>query len=188
MKKIVLAFGRMNPPTIGHEKLIEECAKVARQNRCDYQIYLSNSNDKKKNPLTPQTKIKFVRKMFPKYSDHIHVDKEVSNPFKLLTKFNVEYDEVIWVAGGEDAANYDRSFHRHMESESPDFYFNSLVVHSSGERSADAEGASGMSATKMREAARDIKTTEFKSGIPDTLSTSEKLELMQEVRKGMGLE
>ena len=188
MKTIVLAFGRMNPPTIGHEKLIEVCAKVARQNRCDYQIYLSNSNDKKKNPLDPQTKIKFVKKMFPQYADHIHVDKEMSNPFKVLTKFGDEYDNVIWVAGGEDAPNYDKSFHKHMATASPDFYFNSLVVHSSGERSADAEGASGMSATKMRDAAKALNTTDFKSGIPDTLSVSEKLELMQHVRKGMGLE
>lgn len=187
MKTIVLAFGRMNPPTIGHEKLIKECAKVARQNSCDYQIYLSNSNDKKKNPLDPQTKISFVKKMFPRYADHIHVDKKIFNPFRLLTKFGEEYDNVIWVAGGEDAANYDKSFHKHMATESPDFYFNSLVVHSSGERSADAEGASGMSATKMREAAEAKNIKDFYSGIPDTLSVSEKLQLMQEVRKGMGL-
>ena len=177
----------MNPPTIGHEKLIEECAKVARQNRCDYQIYLSNSNDKKKNPLDPQTKISYVKKMFPRYADHLHVDKAVSNPFKLLTKFGDEYDNVIWVAGGEDAANYDKSFHKHMEKESPDFYFNSLVVHSSGERSADAEGATGMSATKMREAAEEKNINKFFSGIPDTLDDDKKLELMREVRKGMGL-
>ena len=107
---------------------------------------------------------------------------------ELSIKFGGEYDNVIWVAGGEDAANYDKSFHTHMAKESPDFYFNSLVVHSSGERSADAEGASGMSATKMRDAAKELNTTDFKSGIPDTLSTTEKLELMQHVRKGMGLE
>ena len=188
MKKIVLAFGRMNPPTIGHEKLIKICADVARQNRCDYQIYLSNSNDKKKNPLDPQTKIKFVKKMFPRYADHINVDKEMSNPFRVLTKFGEEYDNVIWVAGGKDVQNYDKSFHTHMAKESPDFYFNSLIVHSAGERNPDDEGATGMSATKMREFAEKVRTTDFMSGIPDTLSTTEKLELMQHVRKGMGLE
>lgn len=186
MKKIVLAFGRMNPPTIGHEKLIQICADVARQNRCDYQIYLSNSNDKKKNPLDPQTKIKFAKKMFPSHADHMHVDKEISNPFKLLAKFNAEYDEVIWVAGGEDAPNYDKRFQSHMKTETPDFYYKSLVVHSSGERSADADDASGMSATKMREAAMNANVALFRKGIPSTLNDKEMMNLMKAVREGMG--
>jgi nicotinic acid mononucleotide adenylyltransferase len=185
MKKIVLAFGRMNPPTIGHEKLIKICADVARQNRCDYQIYLSNSNDKKKNPLDPQTKITLVRRMFPNHSNHIHVDGEISNPFKLLAKFNGEYDDVIWVAGGEDAAKYDESFHKHMKTEAPDFYYRSLIVHSSGERSADAEGASGMSATKMRTFAVQGDFAQFRSGMPTTISDTECKKVMKKIRDYM---
>jgi len=185
MKKIVLAFGRMNPPTIGHEKLIKICADVARQNHCDYQIYLSNSNDKKKNPLDPQTKIKLVRKMFTTHAEHIHVDREISNPFKLLAKFNGEYDDVIWVAGGEDAAKYDESFHKHMKTETPDFYYRSLVVHSSGERSADAEGAAGISATKMRNFALQSDFNSFRSGMPNTITDDECRKVMKKIRDYM---
>ena len=185
MRKIVLAFGRMNPPTIGHEKLIKICADVARQNNCDYQIYLSNSNDKKKNPLDPQTKIKLVKKMFPTYADHIHVDRTVSNPFKLLAMFNGQYDDVIWVAGGEDAANYDRSFHNHMKTEAPDFFYRSLIIHSSGERSADAEGATGMSGTKMRNFALQSDFNSFRSGMPTTISDRECRSVMKKIQDYM---
>lgn len=182
MKKIVLAFGRMNPPTIGHEKLVQECAKIARREGCDYQIYLSNTNKKPKDPLDPQTKIKLVRKMFPSHADHIHVDKEIFNPFKLLAKFNSEYDEVIWVAGGEDAPNYDQRFQAHMKTETPDFYYRSLVVHSSGERSADAEGASGMSATKMRNFALQSDFNSFRAGMPTTISDADCKKVMKTIQ------
>jgi len=182
MSKIVLAFGRMNPPTIGHEKLVEECAKVARAEGCDYQIYLSNTNKKPKDPLDPQTKIKLVKKMFPSHASHIHVDKAIFNPFKLMEKFNAEYEDAIWVAGGEDAANYERNFTNHMKKESPDFFYLNFRVHSSGERSADSDGATGMSATKMRNFAVQGDFAQFRSGMPRTISDDECKKVMKAIR------
>jgi len=185
MSKIVLAFGRMNPPTIGHEKLIEECAKVAKEEGCDYQIYLSNSHDKKKNPLDPQTKINLVKKMFPQYANHIHVDREISNPFKVMEKFNTEHEDVIWVAGGEDVPMYERNFTSHMKKDSPDFFYLNFRVHTAGERSADAEGATGMSATKMRGFALQADFQSFRSGMPRTITDDECKKVMKAIRDYM---
>ena len=187
MKKIVLAFGRLNPPTIGHEKLIKVCADVARKNQCDYHIYVSHSQNKQTksksgNPLDPKTKIALIKKMFPSHANHLHLDDKIKSPFLLLKAYNSEYDEVIFVAGGEDAANYETSFNKHMATASPDFYHRSLIVHKAGERSADAEGAEGMSASKMRAFALQTDFASFRQGMPTTISDNECKKVMNEIR------
>ena len=64
MKKVVIAFGRMNPPTVGHEKLVTKIKSVARKNRATPLLYLSHSQDKKKNPLSYEDKIRLAKKAF----------------------------------------------------------------------------------------------------------------------------
>jgi len=187
MKKIVLAFGRFNPPTIGHEKLIKACADTAALENCDFAVYGSNSSDPKKNPLQPSDKLWFMQAMFPRYANNIFIDSEVLNPFQLLAKFNAEYDDVIFIAGSDRVTEYRTRFEKHMNGETATFFYNSLVIKSSGERDADSEGASGMSASKMRAAVKDNDVCSFRKGIPKTLSQADTLLLYNAVKEGMGL-
>jgi len=187
MKKIVLAFGRFNPPTIGHEKLIKACADTAALENCDYAVYGSNSNDPEKNPLSPGDKLWFMKQMFPTHANHIFIDSEIINPFQLLAMYNAEYDDVIWIAGSDRVSNYEKQFMKHMNGATATFFYRSLVVKSSGERDADSEGASGMSASKMRAAAKERDICSFRKGIPKTLGQKDMLLLYNAVREGMGL-
>lgn len=186
-RKIVLAFGRFNPPTIGHQKLIEACESVANKNNCDYKIYVSNSVDSAKNPLKTSDKLWFMHQMFPKHADHIFADTEILNPFLLLAMYNKDYDEVIFVAGSDRVSNYESQFNKHMNGPTATFYYSSLVIQSSGERDADSEGATGMSASKMRAAAESMDLISFRKGIPKTLKRPEMMMLYNAVREGMGL-
>jgi len=186
-RKIVLAFGRFNPPTIGHEKLIEACATAARQHKCDYKVYISVKVEAEKNPLPPNEKLWFMKKMFPSHADHIFADTDVPDPFLLLALFNKEYDEVVFVAGSDRVAGYEKSFNRHMNGPTATFYYSSLNIVSSGERDPDSEGASGMSASKMREAVQKGDIISFRKGIPKTLGRTDMMMLYNAVHDGMGL-
>ena len=95
-----------------------------------------------------------------------------------------DYTDIVMVVGSDRVADFDKILQKYNRQ---DFSFDTIKVISAGERDPDAEGASGMSASKMRAAAKDVKSTEFMSGIPDTLSVNEKMELMAKVREGMGL-
>ena len=99
-KTLVTAFGRFNPPTIGHQKLIDKVAKVAGKN--DYQIYPSQSQDAKKNPLSYNDKVKFMRKMFPKHARNIYMDKNVKMALHIADRAYKEgYTEFVYVAGSD---------------------------------------------------------------------------------------
>ena len=95
-----------------------------------------------------------------------------------------DYSDIVMVVGSDRVGQFDKLLNK---QNTIDYTFNSIKIVSAGERDPDAEGASGMSASKMREAAKNQKTTEFLQGIPDTLSIKEKLDLMAKVREGMGL-
>ena len=125
-----------------------------------------------------------MKLMFPKHADHIIYDKDINTIIKLLQKYQGTYEDLTLIAGSDRVPEYERLITRYNGVE---YSYRNLDVVSAGERDPDADGASGMSASKMREAAKDLKTTEFKSGIPDTLTVGQKLELMKEVRIGMGL-
>lgn len=186
-RKIVLAFGRFNPPTIGHQKLIEACATAAQQHKCDYKVYMSVKVDKAKNPLSAEEKLWFMHQMFPTHAKHIFADTDVSDPFLLLAMFNKEYDEVVFIAGSDRVSNYETQFNKHMNGPTATFYYGSLVIQSSGERDPDSEGASGMSASKMRAAVKEGDIISFRKGIPKTLGRAEMLMLYNAVHDGMGL-
>lgn len=182
MNRVVFTWGRFNPPTIGHEKLIEKVAEIA--GRDDYFIYPTHTQKKPKDPLASDRKVEWMRLIYPTHAKHIIYDKEINTFIKLLQKLQLDYDNVVWVAGSDRVSAYQDILEKYNGTE---FSFRSVECVSAGQRDPDAEGAAGMSASKMREAAKKIKTTEFASGIPNTLSLSQKLELMEEVRNGMGL-
>ena len=186
-KTLVTAFGRFNPPTIGHQKLIDKVAKVAGKN--DYQIYPSQSQDAKKNPLSYNDKVKFMRKMFPKHARNIYMDKNVKTALHIADRAYKEgYTEFVYVAGSDRVNEFKVLLNKYNGKERKDGFYNfkdGIQVISAGERDPDAEGVSGMSASKMRAAAADNNLELFSKGLPKNFG--EVQELLNAVRKGMGL-
>ena len=183
MKKVYVTFGRLNPPTIGHEKLLQAVQSKAGSD--DWWIVTSQSVNQKTDPLPYKTKVELIQKMFPWAADNIDDTACCKTPIDVMKHLMMKgYSDVVLVVGSDRMGsmkfvqNYNRS---------DEYSFNTLEIESAGERDPDADGAAGMSASKMREAARNENTTDFIAGIPDTLTIQEKLELMIEVRKGMGL-
>ena len=181
MKTCYFTFGRFNPPTIGHEKLIRTVEKEAGSD--DYLIYPSQTFDKPKNPLPYAYKVDILQKMFPwaKIETAACCNTIIKVAQDMMMK---DYSDIVMVVGSDRVAQFDKLLNK---QNTVDYTFNSIKIVSAGERDPDAEGASGMSASKMREAAKNQKAQEFISGIPDTLTVQEKMELMIKVREGMGL-
>jgi len=181
MKTCHFTFGRFNPPTIGHEKLLKAVASQAGSG--DYLIYPSQTFKKPNNPLPYEYKIEIMQKMFPwaKIETEACCNTIIKVAQDMMMK---EYTDIVMVVGSDRVADFDKLL---QKQNSIDYAFKTIKVISAGDRDPDGEGASGMSASKMREAAKNVKTTEFIQGIPDTLDTDEKMELMQKVRSGMGL-
>src|SRR6056300_2090214 len=146
MRTLVFAFGRMNPPTNGHGKLITKVKRMAQQNRADHLVIASHSYDKNKNPLDPQKKLKHLKAMFPNTNFKL---SDTANPsfiaqLKLLTG---KYDNVIMIAGSDRVQAFQTLLDQYNGK---DFTFKSIKVVSAGERDPDAEGVTGISASKMR--------------------------------------
>tara|TARA_B100000131_G_C17769064_1_gene472506 strand:+ start:63 stop:608 length:546 start_codon:yes stop_codon:yes gene_type:complete len=181
MKTCHFTFGRFNPPTIGHEKLLRAVASQAGSG--DYLIYPSQTFKKPNNPLPYEYKIEIMQKMFPwaKIETEACCNTIIKVAQDMMMK---EYTDIVMVVGSDRVADFDKLL---QKQNSIDYAFKTIKVISAGDRDPDGEGASGMSASKMREAAKNVKTSEFIKGIPDTLDTDEKMELMQKVRSGMGL-
>ena len=181
MKTCHFTFGRFNPPTIGHEKLLKAVASQAGSG--DYLIYPSQTFKKPNNPLPYEYKIEIMQKMFPwaKIETEACCNTIIKVAQDMMMK---EYTDIVMVVGSDRVADFDKLL---QKQNSIDYAFKTIKVISAGDRDPDGDGASGMSASKMREAAKNVKTSEFIKGIPDTLDTDEKMELMQKVRSGMGL-
>ena len=181
MKTCYFTFGRFNPPTIGHEKLIRTVEKEAGSD--DYLIYPSQTFDKPKNPLPYAYKVDILQKMFPwaKIETAACCNTIIKVAQDMMMK---DYSDIVMVVGSDRVTDFDKLLQKQNKI---DYTFNSIKVISAGERDPDADGAAGMSASKMREAAEQGKFTDFAKGIPSTLTVQEKMELMTQVRKGMGL-
>ena len=181
MKTCHFTFGRFNPPNIGHEKLIRAVASYAGSG--DYLIYPSQTFKKPNNPLPYEYKVEIMQKMFPwaKIETEACCNTIIKVAQDMMMK---EYTDIVMVVGSDRVADFDNLLQKYNNQ---DYAFKTIKVISAGDRDPDGDGAAGMSASKMREAAKEVKTSEFIKGIPDTLDTNEKMELMQKVRSGMGL-
>lgn len=182
-------FGRMNPPTVGHGKLLDVLAKKASRN--PYKIFLSQSQDKNKNPLAYTDKIKSVRKMFPKHARSVMIAKKVKTPFDALSALYDEgFRKVAIVAGSDRVSEYDLRLNKYNGKKGSHGFFNfegGIQVISAGERDPDADGAEGASGTKQRGFAKDNNFPEFAKGLPSKMSNGDAKRLFNDVRKGMGL-
>ena len=187
----VFTFGRFNPPTVGHEKLIIAVQSVARQKGGDFFIYPSQSQDPKKNPLDRNTKIKYMKKMFTKFAKNI-----ISSNAKTALDVAVElynkkkYTNLVMVVGSDRVQDFKKLLQTYNgEEKKHGFYdFDSIDVVSAGERDPDAEGVEGMSASKMRAAAVDGDFKSFRMGTPPSLSDADTKKMFNDIRKGMKLD
>jgi nicotinic acid mononucleotide adenylyltransferase len=168
MKKVVFTFGRMNPPTIGHQKLVDKVNAVAKQQRADARIYLSHTQNKKKDPLDYASKIKYATKAF----GSVVTKTTAKTIIQVLTELqSAGYTDVTLVVGSDRIPEFKKLLTKYNGK---DYQFNSINFISAGQRDPDAEGVSGMSASKMRALAMEGDLATFKSGLPKALQPSAK--------------
>ena len=187
-RTVFFTFGRMNPPTTGHEKLMNELAKKSGKN--SYRVYLSQTVDKKKNPLNYMTKVKAVRKFFPKHARQVMLDKKVKNVFDAVTEmFNDGYKNISMVVGSDRVNEFNTLLKKYngVKGRHGLYNFNKINVISAGDRDPDADDVSGMSASKMRNLASEGDFTQFSQGLPRNVSNADAKKVYNEVRRGMGL-
>jgi nicotinic acid mononucleotide adenylyltransferase len=176
-KTAVVSWGRMNPPTIGHEKLANKVASTAKANNAVPIVYLTHSQDAKKNPLSYEDKYMFARAAFGSMMQKSNAKTIIQVMQELQKKFT----DVILVAGADRVKEFETLLNKYNGK---DFTLNSIKVVSAGERDPDAEGVEGMSASKMRAAAAAGDEAAFKSGLPKKLQRLSK-EVYDMVRSGM---
>jgi phosphopantetheine adenylyltransferase len=186
-KEIVFAFGRFNPPTIGHEKLMDKVASASKGGT--YRIYPSQSIDPKKNPLKFDEKVKFMRKMFPKHARSIIADKKVKTAIDVVTKlYDQGYTKVTMVVGSDRVSEFETLLNKYNGVKARHGYFNfkdGVQIVSAGERDPDSDDVSGMSASKLRAAASANDFEVFSKGMPSNYKDAQAL--FNAIRTGMGL-
>ena len=179
---LTLAFGRFNPPTVGHEKLLKMASKTAAGG--DLKIYPSRTQDAKKNPLDPDMKVSYMRKMFPDFEKNIVNDEEMRSIFNVLQAADGEYKNVTIIVGSDRQAEFENLATKYNGEL---YNFDEIRVVSAGVRDADAEGVEGMSASKMRKAVADDDFEAFKRGVPASVKDADAQALFDAVRTGMGI-
>ena len=178
---LTVVFGRFNPPTAGHEKLIQQAEKVAAGG--DMKIYPSRTVDNKKNPIDPDMKVSYMRKMFPDYEDNIVNDAEMRSIFNVLVTAAEEgYTGINIVVGADRLGEFESLATKY----NGDLYnFDEIKTVSAGPREDDAEGVEGVSSSKQRKAVMDDDYTAFKRGLPKGMDDADGQALFDAVRVGM---
>ena len=187
-KTVYFTFGRMNPPTIGHEKLLKKLAQKAGGN--PYRIFLSPSAGDTKNPIDYKTKVKFARKAFPKYARSIVMSPNARSVMEVATAiYNEGFKNVVMVVGSDRVNEFTARLNAvNGKKGRHGFYnFKKITIESAGERDPESDKVKGMSGTKMRKAATDGNFTRFSQGLPKGLNNSDAKSLFNAVRKGLGL-
>ena len=180
---LTVAFGRFNPPTTGHEKLLDTVA--ANSDDGDYIIIPSRSQDKKKNPLDPDMKVSIMRQMFPNHSERIVNDPQNRTIFDVLKKAHMDgYTNVRIVGGGDRVAEFEKLSANYNGKL---YQFDNLEVLSAGDRDPDGDDVSGMSASKQRKAAAEGDFAAFRKGVPSALNAKQTKELYNNIRAAMNI-
>ena len=180
---LTIAFGRFNPPTTGHEKLLDTVASSSDDD--DYMIIPSRSQDKKKNPLDADTKVSVMQKMFPKHKNKIVNDKANRTIFDVLKKaHNDGYANVRIVGGGDRVKEFDKLANDYNGKL---YQFDNVEVMSAGDRDPDSDDVTGMSASKQRKAAAEGDIKAFMKGVPKSLSQKDAEELFKKIRVAMNI-
>ena len=184
LKPVVMAFGRMNPPTTGHAVLVDKVHELAKKHNAHHEVILSHTQDHEKNPLSQQDKIKHAKRYFPNTNITGSTEKNPNFISQAKRLNQAGHKHLIMVAGSDRVKEYRDTLKKYNGKE---FNFEKIDVVSAGHRDPDAEGVSGMSASKMREHAKNKNFKKFRGGIPSHVSDKHAKELYRNVRKGMNL-
>ena len=188
-KTVVFSFGRFNPPTTGHQKLLQKIIQTAKQMGGQPKLYVSYSQDLKKNPLTAKQKIAYIKKMFPKEAGLLELkdNTSIKNAIDVATELNGKYDKLVMVVGSDRVRDFKALLNKYngVESRHGLYKYQDIQIVSAGERDPDAEGVAGMSASKMRAAAASGDYESFSLGLPSTFKQGEKL--FKDIRLGMNV-
>jgi hypothetical protein len=177
---VVISFGRLNPPTSGHEKLVNKVKSVAKKQGADAQIYLSHSADKKKNPLPYKDKLKFAKKAF----GSVIKKSNARTIMQVLSELDSSYDEVYIVVGSDRISEFSKLVNKYNGK---DYNYSKIELVSAGERDPDADDVSGMSASKLRSLAANGEYDEFLTGLPSKLNDRDSKSMYDIIRKNMGI-
>ena len=178
---MTVAFGRFNPPTTGHEKLLNKVKQVA--GKGNYEIYPSRSNDPKKNPLDPDTKVGYMQQMFPQHAKHIMNDPDAKTIFDVLKGANKKGAKSVNIVVGQDRQ---KEFENLANKYNKNLYdFDRINVVSAGDRDPDGEGVTAMSASKLRKAAADDDFDTFRTGVPRSMNDQNARNLYLALQKAM---
>ena len=187
-REIYFSFGRMNPPTIGHEKVLEKLSSVSGSS--PYRMYLSQSYDARQNPLQYKEKVKTVRKMFPRHARGVILNNRIKNVMEVAASLYKEgYKRVTMVVGSDRVIEFKALIEKYNGKKARHGFYNfeRFNVVSAGMRDPDSIGATGMSASKLRESAKSNDFRTFSQGLPRTFSNKDSKDLFNNVRKGMNL-
>jgi len=180
-KTVVLSFGRMNPITSGHSKLVDKINSVAKSEGATPQLYLSHSQDKAKNPLSYDDKYRYARQAF----GSLVQKSRARTIIEVLKELDGQFDRVMMVVGSDRIREFERLLNKYNGKE---YTFDSIEVVSAGERDPDAEGVKGMSASKMRALAAEGDLSSFKKGLPRSLQRGKTpQEIFDKIRDAMGI-
>ena len=188
-KTAVFSFGRLNPPTTGHQKLLQKIIQTSKQMAGYACLYVSHSQDPKRNPLSAKQKVTYVKKMFPKEARQIKVkeDSSIRNAIDVATTLNGHYENLVMVVGSDRVKDFKTLLNKYngVESRHGYYKYDNIQIVSAGERDPDAEGVAGMSASKMRAAAASGDYESFSLGLPHSFKDGEKL--FKDIRLGMNI-
>lgn len=187
-RHVVFAFGRMNPITTGHSLVVDKVKEIANKYKATTLIVLSHSQDKNKNPLSPAQKLKHARRFFPTVNFAVASSEEPNFLTQAARLHKKGFQHLHMVAGSDRVAEFKRLLEKYNGTKEGDlFNFKSIEVVSAGERDPDAEGTTGMSASKMRAFASEGNYKEFKRGVPSHVSDRHTREMYDDVRRGIGI-
>lgn len=181
MEKTVFTFGRLNPPTVGHEKLVDKVKQVAKRLNAEPHVFLSHSQNSKKDPLNYNQKFKYARQAFGDIVTKSNA-RTVIQIMQELEKMN--HKDVVMIVGSDRVQEFRTLLNKYNGK---DFNFNSIKVVSAGERDPDAEGVSGMSASKMRAAVSAGDQASFMKGVPSKLPKQSAARMYSDLRSAMNI-
>ena len=183
---LTVAFGRFNPPHLGHLQLMDTAASAAEQEGSDYMIVPSRTQDKKKNPLDADTKVSLMRSMFPQHSERIANDVSTRTIFDVLKKAHNDGYANVRIVGGADRV---KEFNKLATNYNGNLYqFDNIEVVSAGDRDPDSDGVEGLSASRMRLAAAEGDFKTFRSGMPPEMKPKDARAIFDTVRQAMGIQ
>ena len=185
----VFSFGRLNPPTTGHQKLLQKIIQIAKQQAGYACLYVSHSQDSKKNPLTAKQKVAYIKKMFPKEARQIEIkeDTGIRNAIDIAVALNGYYENLVMVVGSDRVRDFKNLLNKYngVDSTHGFYKYDNIQIVSAGERDPDAEGVAGMSASKMRAAAASGDYESFSLGLPTGFDGGKGL--FKDIRLGMNI-